>query len=274
MIAHAQDRHMLWDIRSDAGTEGYLVGSVHLLKPEAYPLAPAFDSVFAASDVLVFETRLDSARTQAPALIAEMGMYSDNQTLQRTLSSDAYRLLKTTTDSLNLPLKRLQRMEPWVVSMSVPILLYQRAGYTPGSGIDAHFFRKAKTAGKPIRSLETLREQLRIFDGLSSSQQEDFLRYTLARSGRTIQQMDEMTRAWARGDTTRLRALLEGEMMREFPALYRRLLVERNQRWVPQIEALLAGSTRPMIVVGAGHMVGRKGLIALLEARGYTIHQR
>lgn len=265
---------MLWEIRSDAGTEGYLVGSVHLMKPDVYPLDAAFDAAFAASDAVVFEVNLDSAQTQAQTLLPQLGMYAGSTTLQDVLSDDTFAKLQATTDSLGLPIARLQRMEPWVVSISLPAILYQRAGYTPGSGIDAHFFQKAKEAGKAIEALETTEEQLRIFDDLPTDLQEALLRYSLERAGSTVERMDEIVAAWTQGDTEPLEALFRDEMQQTFPTLYERLLVARNQNWMPQIESMLSADARPMIVVGTGHMVGADGLVAMLQAQGYTVEQQ
>jgi len=272
--AATQDRRMLWEIRSDTGTVGYLVGSVHLMKPDIYPLGAAFDDAFAESDVVAFEVNLDSIQTQAPTLFPQLGMYAGNKTLEDALSADTFAMLQATTDSLGIPLARLQRMEPWVVSMTLPALLYQQAGYSPQSGIDIHFFERAKEAGKPVRALETLEEQLRIFDDLSPEMQENLLRQSLQDAGRTVQMMDEMADAWTHGDIERLETMLNEEMQQDFPMLYRRLLVDRNENWMPQIESMIENNDRPMIVVGAGHMAGPNGLIALLEAQGYTVEQR
>lgn len=276
--AGAQDRmdepNMLWEVRSDSDTEGYLVGSVHLMKPDIYPLGAAFDEAFAASDVVAFEVNLDSVQTQAPTLFPQFGMYAGDKTLEDALPEDTFAMLQATTDSLGIPLAQLQRMEPWAVSMTLPVMLYQQAGYNPNSGIDAHFFERAKEAGKPVHALETLEEQFHTLDTLSPEMQERLLRQSLQDAGRTVQLMDEMVDAWMQGDIEHLETIFQDEMEQDFPALYQRLLIERNQNWMPKIEQMLNGEERPMIVVGAGHMAGSDGLIAMLKAAGYTVEQR
>jgi uncharacterized protein YbaP (TraB family) len=125
-----------------------------------------------------------------------------------------------------------------------------------------------------VRALETLEEQLRIFDDLSPEMQENLLRQSLQDAGRTVQMMDEMADAWTQGDIERLETMLNEAMQQDFPMLYRRLLVDRNENWMPQIESMIEDNDRPMVVVGAGHMAGSNGLIAMLETAGYTVRQR
>ncbi len=279
--AEAQDttaadsgRHMLWKIASEGGaTEGYLVGSIHLMKPDAYPLGAAFDEAFAEADALVFELDLDSAQAQSQGLIGQMGMYPAGQSLETELSEETYATLQARAEELGLPLAQMQQMEPWVMSFVVPVMQIQRAGYNPQSGIDSHFFEKAKEAGKERIGLETAEEQMRLFDTLPAEKQEAFLKYSLQEAERNVEIIDEMVSAWKRGDAERLESIMQDEMQSDFPDLYDRLLVERNENWMPEITRMLSEEPVPMIVVGAGHVVGEDGLKALLEAEGYTVEQ-
>lgn len=272
----AQDggQNMLWAVSEDGDTVGHLVGSVHYMKPDAYPLPSAYDEAFQASDVLVVETNLDSAQAKAQGLIRQLGMYAGQKTLESELADSTYAMLQARSDTLGLKLGRMQRMEPWVLSIIIPATQMQKMGYSGKSGIDTHFFTKAKKAGKERVALETPAEQFRFFDQFSSDRQAAYLHYSLREADRNVQVIDDMVTAWTRGDTEKMETLVQDEMQTNFPDLYQTLIVERNQNWMPTITDLFAGEKRPMIVVGAGHVVGENGLVAMLREEGYTIEQQ
>jgi uncharacterized protein YbaP (TraB family) len=85
-------------------------------------------------------------------------------------------------------------------------------------------------------------------------------------------EMRDVLSAWRQGDAPRMAALLSNEY-RAFPALYRPLVTDRNQHWLPQVEELLKGHGNSLVVVGALHLVGEGGLLELLHKKGYKITQ-
>lgn len=266
-------KHMLWEVSTGEGTAGYLVGSVHYMKSDAYPLDSIYDRAFESADALAFEVNLDSAQTDAQTLLQEYGTYRGEQSLQDALPDSTWAALRSRLGELGLPAARMGRFEPWAVALTVTALQVQRAGYSPQSGIDRHFFDRAGEAGKAIVALETAEEQIKIFDGLPADLQAAFLRHSLREAERMVQEFDDMVAAWRAGDTGRLMELLRGEMHEKYPGLYRTLLVERNRNWMPQITEMLEGDRLPMIVVGAGHVPGEGGLAAMLREQGYTVEQ-
>lgn len=268
-------QNMLWTVSKDGSTVGHLVGSVHAMKSDVYPLPAAYDEAFQASDVLAVETNLDSAQAKAKGLIRQLGMYPGSKTLKGELADSTYAMLQARADTLGLNLDRMQRMEPWVLStFIIPATQLQKAGYSGKSGIDSHFFTKAKEVEKERVAFETPAEQFRLFDQFPPARQEAYLHYSLREADRTVQMIDEMSAAWTRGDAETMETLIQDEMQASFPALYQTLIVERNQNWMPTITDLLAGEKRPMIVVGAGHVVGEDGLVAMLRQEGYTVDQQ
>jgi uncharacterized protein YbaP (TraB family) len=269
-----ENGHMLWTVSKDGSTVGSLAGSVHAMKPDAYPLPAAYDEAFQASDVLVVETNLDSAQAKAQGLIRQLGMYPGSKTLKSELADSTYTMLRARADTLGLTLGRMQRMEPWVLSIIIPATQMQKAGYSGKSGIDSHFFTKAKEAEKERVAFETPAEQFRLFDQLPPARQEAYLHYSLREADRNVQMIDEMSAAWERGDAEKMETLVQDEMQATFPSLYQTLIVERNQNWMPTITDLLTSEKQPMIVVGAGHVVGEDGLVAMLREKGYTVKKQ
>jgi uncharacterized protein YbaP (TraB family) len=147
-----------------------------------------------------------------------------------------------------------------------------KLGFDPSSGVERRLTRRASEDHKPIQGLETVREQLEIMARLPDKQQREFLLYSVDDAERMTTELDDMLDAWRRGDADALAKLLQ-EGYDEYPDLYRPLTVERNRRWIPQIERLLDEKEDYLIVVGALHLVGTDSVIDLLERKGYKVRQ-
>ena len=117
-----------------------------------------------------------------------------------------------------------------------------------------------------------MREQLEIMARLPEKQQREFLLYSVDDAERMASEVDELLAAWRRGDATQMAKLLQ-EGFDEYPDLYRPLTVERNRKWIPQIEQLLDDRDDYLVVVGALHLVGKDSVIDLLERKGYKVKQ-
>jgi len=170
-------RHMLWRVTGPRGTV-YLLGSVHLLSPDAYPLPAAIDSAFAKADRVVFEASIDSLQMRGAELVAR-GTLPAGQTLQGALPAAAYAKLDSLAPSYHLPLAQVQRFKPWVISLMLSQLALASEGFSPQYGVDVQLDSRAKAAGKALGSLESVDFQLGLFDSLSPSDQLSLLEESL-----------------------------------------------------------------------------------------------
>jgi uncharacterized protein YbaP (TraB family) len=123
-----------------------------------------------------------------------------------------------------------------------------------------------------VAGLETAEFQIDIFNRLNPAQQEMFLRQSLLEMDLLEKAVDDMVRAWRSGDLAEAEKLFL-ESLRAYPELQDKVLDERNRRWIPQIEQMLKQDQNVLVVVGAGHLVGKTGVIELLKARGYNLEQ-
>ena len=266
-------KSFLWKVQS--GTKLlYLAGSVHALSPDVYPLSPAFEKAFSASDTLVEEIDLAEADalTLAPTILAK-GMYLDGRRFDTVVSKETATLVAARLKDAGLPAEMFQAMKPWMVMLTVAALEAQKAGLDPNLGLDKHFYDRAKAAGKTIIGLETTVSQIDRLDTMSESLQEQMLRSSLSEADTARNSLKTIVTAWRRGDAATLEKTLLADFT-EYPAAYRSLIVERNNNWIPQIDACLARPTPCMVVVGAAHLVGPDGLLTLLQRKGYKIEQQ
>ena len=265
-------RHPLWSVKGKQNTV-YLMGSVHVLKSDSYPLAPAMERAYVASPILVLEIDADSL--DQPEVAEQMfsrGLYTDGQTLRTALPESLYVLVRQAATEAGLRMEMLDPMRPGVCAAILSAAKLGSAGYKPEYGLDTHFLARARADGKKLKFLETLEFQMGLFTGLSPALQEELLAQTLIDLDQVETEADEMIAAWERGDAEKLDKMLK-ESLEDYPDLAQVLLADRNARWVPQIEALLNGDRNCLVIVGAAHLVGAGSVVERLTARGYKVTQ-
>jgi hypothetical protein len=251
----------------------YLLGSVHLMKPDGYPLAGAIERAYEGSSVTVFEVDLGGGATAQAALqMLAAGSLPDGTTLDEVVSAQTYQLTVQKLHDAGLDPGSMSRMRPWMVATTLALNELQRAGYSPDDGIDRYFHRRARADGKSVTGLETVEFQIGLFAGLSPEDDEAFLRQTVAELETVIPEVDALIGHWKAGRVTAVESLL-AEGYEEFPELYRKLVSDRNRSWMPRLEAMLRGGDQVFVVVGALHLIGDGGVVDLLRKRGYTVEQ-
>jgi uncharacterized protein len=204
--------------------------------------------------------------------IRELAMQPPGHTLQQQLGPEAYQQVAGKVQPLGVDPALLDRFKPWFAAFTVMEVQMMKLGFQSDSGVEWRITRRAAADRKPIRGLETPREQLEIMARLPDQQQREFLLYSVDDAQRMASELDDLLSAWRSGDAPKMAKLLQ-EGFDEYPDLYRPLTVERNRKWVPQIEQLLADKDDYLVVVGALHLVGKDSVIDLLERKGYEVRQ-
>jgi uncharacterized protein YbaP (TraB family) len=246
----------------------YLAESVHLLKPGQSDLPAAFNRAYADSRELVMEMDLAKLDTSSvSAWMLEHGRYPDGESLATALGPERYARVLAQATALGLPLEQLEMLRPWVAALTLTDLMYLKLGYAPDRGVEEQLIARAAADARPTAGLETLDQELGQLERLSPEDQARFLELTLTDLKDTGSETDQMLSAWRAGDTAELAAELS-DAYQQFPQLYRVLVSERNERWLPQIKAYLNGDHNVLIVVGALHLVGKGGLLELLKRAG------
>ena len=170
---------------------------------------------------------------------------------------------------MDLPEYALTRLEPWAAAMVLTQLALVKSGFDPQLGIDMQISARARSDGKPVDGLESVIDQLTIFDSRSLRRAEQIPGGRRRRRAEDARRSRSADQAWREGD---LRAL-ESEFRKErqqAPQLYDELLGARNRKWLPQIQALLGEQRNYLVVVGTLHFVGKDGLLELLKRSGHA----
>ena len=199
-------RSFLWKVTGGPRTV-HLLGSIHFMKDEAYPLSPAIEQAYASSGLVVFETDMAGLGEAAVKLMAAGGL-DDGRTLADAAGPELYRLVSERFDAMGMDTAAFDGMKPWMVALSLTSIELMRAGYLGSEGLDAHFSERANADGKPTRGLETPEFQVSLFADLSEQEGREFLAYSLEDLETVIPLVDEIVVAWSAGDVDRIEELL------------------------------------------------------------------
>ena len=263
--------HILWSLQGKTN-KVYLLGSVHMLQPSE-ELPAAIDAAYADAESLLMEIDMDDLDpAEMRQAVTDLAMLPADQTLQQQLGAQTYEQFTTKARAMGIEPAMLDHFRPWFAAITLVQLQLMKMGLDPESGVERRLTARAAGDGKPIEGLETAREQLEIMARLPEKQQREFLLYSVEDAERMASEVDKLVAAWRRGDATQMAKLLQ-EGFDEYPDLYRPLTVDRNRKWIPQIERLLEGRDDYLVVVGALHLVGTDSVIDLLERKGYKVNQ-
>ncbi|HON37188.1 MAG: TraB/GumN family protein [Pseudomonadota bacterium] len=259
----------LWSFAAEKGTL-YLLGSVHVLRPDVYPLDERIDRAYEASRRVVFEADVkEIAGDDVQQVLKEHGMYGDDATLKEYISGDTFRLLQNHAQTAGIPPARFERMKPWLCAVTLSGAELSRLGFRPELGIDAHYAARAEKDGKERIFLESARFQVELLAGMPGEQQEELLRQALRELEVIGEKSDALVSAWKRGDADALEAIV-GISLKEYPRIRKALFTDRNLSWMSCLEKLLESEGDTLVIVGAGHLVGEDGILNLLRRKGYN----
>jgi uncharacterized protein len=264
--------NFLWKATKGQGSL-YLVGSVHLLTKDYYPLSPTLDRAFRDSDLLVEEVDMgEMISTESQLQMMMTGMLPAGQSLDKVVSPATLAAVNKRIETLGMPIEPLKRLKPWLLSLTLLTLEWQKAGFDADLGLDKHFYDLARSDARTVQGLETVAFQISRFDGMTMDEQDRLLAETLKELDTQQAAVTALADAWKAGDVPTVERLVLQDL-RSDPRVYQRMLVDRNRDWLPKLEALFARRGRAFVVVGAAHLVGPDGLLAMLRARGYTVEQ-
>ena len=262
----------VWTVEK-GGNRLFIGGTIHMLTAADYPLPAAFEKAYAGSAEVVLET--DMQKLQSPEFQATMMRqlsYSDGRNLRQVLNKSTYQALEQFFTSRGIPMTNIVGFKPGMVAMMMTMVELQRLGLV-GVGVDAYFSTKSVNEQKKLGQLETVESQIAFIANMGAGQEDEMLLYSLADIEKLPILMQSMKQAWRRGDISKLKELGITPFKNDFPEMHKALLTDRNNAWMPQIEALL--KTRPVefVLVGALHLAGEDGLLSQLAARGYTVRK-
>jgi len=260
----------IWEYRGSSG-KVLMLGSVHVLRQQDYPLPASVQAAYAAADTLVMEidtSKLDPLAAQM--LITKLATLEGGSSMSSIMGRRDFDRASHLASGLGFDLMMMESFEPWFAALTIMNLEMMKVGFNPELGLESYLSGQAVADSKPILGLETMEFQLRLFDAMPARVQSMLLLQTLEEAGSIETEMDSMIRAWRDGDSSALSRIM-GKSFSDYPEVYDALVTRRNRAWSEKIVDL---GTRPgtsLVVIGALHLVGKDSLIRLLENRGKKI---
>lgn len=260
----------VWQIQGEEG--GFLLGgTIHMLRPQDFPLPEVFDLAYDVTETVVLEADLGAlVQPEIQRLMFEQGFQPEGRTLADEVTADTWARLVELTAELGIPEDVLARMRPSFAGLTVARALLGRLGVTE-VGIDGYFYRRARADGRALRPLEDAREQMEMLLGLGADDPDRFLDANLDDLERSREVIEAAISDWRSGDFDALHANLIEPSREQDPRSHRLLFTERNAAWMVSLEMFAVSDERELVLVGAGHLGGPDGLLEALRAAGYQV---
>jgi uncharacterized protein YbaP (TraB family) len=252
----------LWQV-ADEDTTIYLFGTVHALPRDKNWFDGRIERAFNASDELVTEVDITDLANSSAAL-QEAGMLPEGQSLRELMTPENRMEYEDALVALGVPVETLDRYEPWLAAMTLSLLPLLRSGYDTQSGVEMALGQRAGE-DKKRGALETIGQQIELFDGMPQDAQLSFLDQTVEQIPRASTSLDAMVAEWLEGDARELARLMNAELTD--PVLTDRLLIQRNAHWADWIKDRLEQPGTVFIAVGAGHLAGKGSVQDQLRKR-------
>jgi uncharacterized protein YbaP (TraB family) len=266
-VAQNDFKYMFFTVKGKANIV-YLMGSIHIGKSSFYPFPEKIETAFANTNNIVLEYNPNlKANAEKSANVSSYGYIADNKTLKDVLSKDLYKALETNLSNYNIPIDRMNRFKPWIVASSLAMFKLMTLGYDANSGTEKYFLGKA--GDKKIFELESFEEQVKIFDSIDGNL---FLAMTLLSLSSMENQIDVLIESWKNQNMAKMEQInmegIENESNKDY---FDKLYFKRNIAMTEKIKSYLGKNEDYFVIVGSGHLVGEKGILALLKKAGYMV---
>jgi hypothetical protein len=273
--APTTQRGFMWEIRK--GTQSaLLMGTIHVGRPEFYPLPAPQLARLNAIDAIVLEADVTDA-ARAIAATEKYAVYGQGEAgLDTRLPTELKGRIESIMTRNGLDPAPMWRMKPWMLATVLALFEAAQAGYMPALSVEAYLTRVARESGKPIRELEGIDLQFELFEGASWNTQVAFLDEAVkaVENKSARREINRITQAWETSDRAALERLYSEMRAQTSPGArftVDTILLSRHPAMIQQIEAMMGDGKRYAFAVGSLHMAGPQGLVEMLRARGYTV---
>ena len=270
---------VLWKIEKPGLAPSYLLGTMHITDPRISRLSAREKDLIAHAKSVALEIADLSEKAMGDAMTkaGHLLVYTDGRTLNAQLSDDEFKIVQRLVKQANMPEEASALLKPWLISMLLATSDCERKQVESGAKVlDLQVAEEAQKSGLTVKGLETIEQQLDSLASIADDQQIDMLKVGLKYADRAEDLMETMVQMYLRreiGAAMPFQLALAAESgvpASAFDGFKTRLLTDRNVRMRDAAEPLLQDGNA-FIAVGALHLVGPDGLVALLRERGYTV---
>lgn len=272
-------QHLLWKVERAGLAPSYLFGTVHLTDTRVRDISQETRAALRSAKAVLLETSDIGPETTAAALVsaARTAVYTDGRTLDRFLTKEEFKKVQQTIDRAGVPAASARIYRPWMISMMLSASNCERRRIREGEPVlDMALAQEARIHGIPITGLETAEEQILTLASVPEDQQLEMLRANLALIDETDNLMETMVQLYLE---RRIGAVWELQMAlaeaagipaSAFDGFRRTVILDRNVKMHETARSYFEKGGAFM-AVGALHLPGEDGLVALLRNAGYTV---
>lgn len=282
---------LIWEVKSDTATV-YLVGSIHVADDKTYPLQEKILDAYELSDAIAVECDVTNISPEITEKMSEEMVYTDGTTIKDHISEETYNLLVDYVKKYGISyfneetIDLLLMFKPWAIDSLLSDDMIAESDLDSENGIDVYFINKAKEDGKGIIEVESVEFQMNMLMNFSPEIQEFTLKNNLKTDKDTgAQTLKLMLELWEKGNVEAFEILLNDdtanlmntmtEAEKKLYEEYNKVMIDdRNIGMTDKIEELLKGDQDVLYIVGSAHYFGDKGIINLLQNRGYTVEKK
>ncbi len=269
----AEAKNFMWRV-GNGGNELYLLGSIHAVKQDVYPLDSKIVNAFKKSEVLAVEVDLNKIDASVQMQIVSQSMYKGDEKLKDNLSEDIYSRLVKKMKGYGFAETQVNKMKPWWLVMLMSQFDIMKVGACPDLGIDVYFIKQAKERSMLVKELEGFDFQLKMFMDLSEKMPDGLVNFSLMDSENLTKTFDELVKIWKRGDVEKMNEFfIEMEKDKDAKKVMDVIMHQRNKTMTETVEKYISSGKKHFVVVGAGHLVGKTGIVAQLRKQGYKVEQ-
>jgi len=262
----------IWKIQKN-NQSIYLGGTIHLLRQKDYPLPLEYELAYNKADSIYFETDLTALENpEAQKMILSSMYYTNGKKLSSVLSKNVYAKLSAYVKLRGLDIKQFDNFKPAMILLTLTIIELKNLG-VHNIGVDKYYLIKTLKDKKHIGQLESVKTHINYMSSMGIWHEDRVITEALKDLKKTKGKFEKMIDSWRKGKNKLLYKLIVKEMKENTPNLYRSILVERNENWMPVLISLFKNDKTEFVLVGTAHLVGKDGLLQKFRNLGYHVQR-
>ena len=264
--AQQTTKGLLWEISGNGLSQpSYIFGTIHLICPDNFFIPKGTEEKFKIAQQVFLEIDMDDPQIMMKT--QKLMISADGKKLKDIMNESDYQIFSKY-------FKKISGMDVVMFGSAKPMVymsfaLMKSAGCPMPKSYEEYFVKEAKTEKKEVFGLETIEDQVAVMDRATTEQQVGWLMDAVKETENGNSIYDQMIDLYKKQDIEALTKMISGQMV-GMKGMQDELLDKRNQNWIPVIEQNISQKST-FFAVGAGHLGGEKGVLKLLQQKGYTL---
>lgn len=264
--AQQTQKGLLWEISGNGLSQpSYVFGTIHLICPDKFFLPKGTEEKFKATQQVFLEIDMDDPQMMMKT--QKLMMSADGKKLKDIMNESDYKAFSEYfKKNVGMDVAMFGPAKPFLY---MSLAMMKSTGCPMPKSYEEYFVKEAKTGNKEILGLETIEDQMAVMDKATIEQQIAWLMEVVNETDKGDETYKQMIDLYAKQDVEALTKMISEKMV-GMKGMEEEMLDKRNQNWIPVIEQNIKQKST-FFAVGAGHLGGEKGVLKLLQQKGYIL---